>query len=283
MSLKPLSVSAFSFEVLPLEGALAVCHWAGFKGVGLPGFVNRGRSSYDPEEIGANPQPALDHLLPMLNKYELHGVDYFVQFASGFWGRSMNEPETARRQKNIAAFPGISRFCQQAKIPVVTVLPGVEHPGRSFEQDLDTAAETLRAIVKISADAGIQLCFEPHMESLTNTPEKALKLVERVPGLKITLDYSHFVLQHIDMEQIHSLIPHTGYVHLRPARPGKLQTRFAEGTIDWVDISKRLAAANYQGDIALEFVCGPWFDNNQVDTLTESIVTRDALAPYFGG
>jgi sugar phosphate isomerase/epimerase len=159
----------------------------------------------------------------------------------------------------------------------------MEHSGNAFEKDLDTAAETLRAIEKITAQAGVTLCFEPHMQSITNTPEKALALVERVPGLKIALDYAHFVLQYIEIEQIHTLIPHTGYFHLRPARPGKLQTRHAEGTIDFVDISKRLAAANYTGEIAIEYVCAPWFDANQLDTLTETFTTKQALDPYFTG
>jgi len=120
-----LSVCAYSFEALPLEGALGVCQSMGFKGVAVSGFANRGRSSYDPDEVGANPQKAADHLSALLHKYGLHAVDFFVQFSSSFYGRSMNEPDPAIRKKNVELFKGIVRFCQLVKIPVVTLLPGM--------------------------------------------------------------------------------------------------------------------------------------------------------------
>ncbi len=83
------------------------------------------------------------------------------------------------------------------------------------------------------------------------------------------------------MERIHKMIPHTGHVHIRQARPGKLQTRFVEGTIDFVDVAKRLQAANYPYALSIEYVCSDWYDINNVDTLTETLVTKEALEKHI--
>src|SRR5260370_41727067 len=97
------------------------------------------------------------------------------------------------------------------------------------------------------------------------------------PQAKITLDCSHYVLPSIPMDRIYKMIPHTGHVHLRQARPGKLQTRFVEGTIDFVDLAKRLEAAGYKNSLSIEYVCSDWFDLNQLDSLNETAVIKAAV------
>ncbi len=275
-----LTVATYCFEALPLEGALSLCKWMGFQGVVIAGFHKRGRVSYEPDEVGVNPQQAADHLNALLHRYELDAVDYFPQFGSTFYERSMNDPDLRVRDKNIEMFKGIVQFCKLTRTPGVTLLPGVDHPGRAQEENLDAAGETFRALVEIAGEEGIEVRFEPHMGSLTYRPELALALIKRVPGLKVTLDYSHFVLQYIDVNRVHPLLSHTGHVHVRPTRPGKLQTRFVEATLDFVDIIKRLQALNYQGCLSLEYVCEDWFDANRLDTLSETVHARAALEPY---
>jgi sugar phosphate isomerase/epimerase len=275
-----LSASNYSFEVLPLEGTLAVVKHIGVKVVDISGFHNRGAASYEPDEVGAHPQKFADHLNPLLNKYELEANDFFPQFATDFASRSVNHPDTAIVQKNIESFKGIVQFCKLTGMETITVLPGVDHPERSREQNLDASAACLKQYVEIAGEQGITVCFEPHMGSLTNTPELALALVERVPGLKVALDYSHFLVQYIPEERVHALIPHTGHFHIRQAKPGKLQTRFSEGTLDFVALAKRLEAAGYQGCMSLEYVHGEWYDMVRQDTLAETIATKKALEAY---
>jgi hypothetical protein len=54
-----LTVSGHSFEILSLEGVLALCKHLGFKGVDISGFHARGRCSIEPEAIAADPQGSL--------------------------------------------------------------------------------------------------------------------------------------------------------------------------------------------------------------------------------
>ncbi len=276
-----LTVSSYSFEAIPLEGALAVAKAMGFTGVDIGGFHNRGRASYEPDEVAADPQKFADNLKMLLDQYGLEAVDFFPQFGATPDHRSINDPDVNVRRRDEDVFAGIAQFCKLAGIPGITVLPGVDHPERSLEQNLELSADMLQRFVAIAAEAGLHLNFEPHMGSVCPTPELALNLIERVPGLLVTLDYSHFLLQYIPLERIHKLIPHTGHFHIRQARPGKLQTRFVEGTLDFVDIAHRLRQTGYSGCLSLEYVCADWYDINNVDTLTETMVTKAALEPYI--
>jgi sugar phosphate isomerase/epimerase len=238
-----LTASTYSFEAIPLEGTLAICKAMGFKAVDIAGFHQRGRASYEPDDVGAQPQKYADHLKRLLDTYELVAMDFFPQFATNFAIRSLNDPDPAVRQQNTTSFRGIVQFCKLVGMHTVTILPGVD----------------------------------PHMGSVALTPELARWLVERAPGAHVTLDYSHFLLQYIPMERIHTLIPVTGHFHIRQAKPGALQTRYSEGTVDFVDVARRLQAVGYNGAMSIEYVCADWYGANQIDTLTETAATKDAL------
>lgn len=275
-----LSASTYSFEAIPLEGTLAVCKSMGFKAVDIAGFHARGRASYEPDDVGANPQKFADRLNVLLDKYELEALDFFPQFGANPNERSMNDPDPTILKQNVQSFRGIVQFCKLTGMHNVTVLPGIDHPERPHAQNLDESAKALSLLVDIAGEAGIGITFEPHMASVAQTPEVALELLERVPGVKFTLDYSHYVLQYIPVERVHPMIPHAGHVHIRQAKPGKLQTAYSAGTIDFIDIIQRLKAAGYDGAVSVEYVCADWFGANEIDTLTETAVTKAALEPY---
>jgi sugar phosphate isomerase/epimerase len=276
-----LTVSSYSFEAIPLEGALAVVQSMGFKGTDIGGFHNRGKASLEPDQVAQNPQHYADYLKKLLDKYELHAFDYFVQFGSSPEERALTDPNPSVQQQNYQSIEGIAQFCKMLAIPTITVLPGLDDPSRPLEQNLELSGQGLKRYVEICGEYGVTVCYEPHMGSVADTPELALNLVERAHGIKIALDYSHFVLQYIPVERIHPLLPHAGHIHIRSARPGKLQTRWVEGTIDFVDIINRLKAQKYEHCLSIEYVCQDWFDGFQIDTLSETMVAKAALEAYI--
>lgn len=277
-----LTVSTHSFEWLPLEGTLAVAKAMGFTGVDIAGFHSRARCSLEPDEVGVEPEKYADHLNELLEKYELDAVDFFPQFGAQLTERSLNDPDPAVRQRNMDSFRGIIRFCALTRIPGFTISPGIPHPAWSLEQNLDAAGAELRILTDMAGEHGLTVRFEPHMMSVADTPERALALIERALHATVTLDYSHFLLQYIPVERIHALLPHTDHFHVRQARPGKLQTRTEEGTLDFVEIANRLKALNYERCLSIEYVCIPWYDCNQVDCLTETVFTKAILEPHVG-
>jgi hypothetical protein len=62
-----------------------------------------------------------------------------------------------------------------------------------------------------------------------------------------------------------------------------LQTKFAEGTVDFIDVAKRLEAVGYKYCLSIEYVCIDWYDCNQLDTITETVLTKAALDPHIKG
>jgi sugar phosphate isomerase/epimerase len=278
-----LTVSAYSFEVLPLEACLSIAKHMGFKAVDLSGFHARGRASIEPEAIAADPDHEADAVGELLARHGLTCTDFFPQFGASPDQHSLNDPDPEVREKNLALIRGCARFCQRLGIPGMTILPGVDHPLRKHEDNLQIAGHYLRLAAKIAEEYGVQLRFEPHMGSVAQTPEVAIRLVtEFATSARITLDYSHFMLQYIPLERIHACIPYTGHVHVRPTRAGKLQTRYVENTIPWAEVIARLKAVGYQGALSLEYVCADWYDLNQCDTLCETWTTKDALLPLVG-
>lgn len=278
-----LTISGHSFEALPLEGVMAVAKHLGFKGLDISGFHARGKCSIEPEDILANPQAQADMVKALLAKYELDAVGFFPQFGVSPDEHSLNDPDPVIRKKNMQLIRAGAQFCQMSNIPGITILPGVVHPGRSLNDNLAQSGEEMHKAAAICAEYDVTLRFEPHMGSVTQTPELTQELIDNyAPNAKVTLDYSHFVLQYIPEDRIHPLLAYADHVHIRPARPGKLQSRYDENTIDWIDIINRLKAQNYQSTLSVEFVCNPWYDMNQLDTLYESAVTKEALEPQIG-
>lgn len=278
-----LTVSGHSFEILSLEGVMALAHHLGFRGIDISGFHARGRCSLEPEDVAADPQGQADMVRALLDKYALDAVDFFPQFGTSPDHHGLNDLSADVRKKNEALIRGGAKFCQLAGIPGMTILPGVDHPERRPAENLQIAGQEMKKATEIAGEYGVKLRFEPHMGSITHTPELTLELIETyAPDAKVTLDYSHFVLQYIPEERIHKLLPYADHVHIRPARPGKLQVRHEENTIDWLDIINRLKAINYSSALSVEYVCSPWYDLNRLDTLYETTMTKEALESHIG-
>jgi sugar phosphate isomerase/epimerase len=143
----------------------------------------------------------------------------------------------------------------------------------SFER----AAGELRWAVEEAKRHGLQLRIEPHIQSVTWTPELAVEMCRRVPGLSLTVDHSHFVFHGIPYEQIAVMHPYGTHWHARQARPGEVQSRFQDGIIPFDRILSDLTDRGYDGVLCLEYVHGEWMAQDRVDCVTETIRLRDQL------
>lgn len=275
-----LSVANFSFEVLPLEATLMVSRSLGYSSVDIAGFYQRGKCSFEPQDVAANPQKQADILNPLLQKYDLSVTDFFPQFGVAPSLHSLNDPDPEVREENMRYVRGAAAFCKLIGSPGMTILPGIDHTSHTLAENLAVSTEYLRRAVDIAGEYGIEVRFEPHMGSVSDTPELALGIVNAVPGLKVTLDLAHFVLQYISVERAYALVPYTGHVHVRQAKPGKLQVAHDEGTLNFPDLISRLKAVGYTGALTVEYVCADWFEVNRNDTLHESAVAFERLRPY---
>ncbi len=210
------------------------------------------------------------------------GVDltcFYYRFGPGLADRNIADP--AHLDDNLQDFEQIVRFCTAARIPTIFLLPGILNPGQTVSDALAASARSLNAFMPLAEDAGITLTIEAHVQSLTESPALVEELLAAVPGLKLTLDYSHFVCLGYCQEDIDRLAPHAAHVHLRQAKPGELQTKLDQGTINFPRLIATLKAAGYDGCLALENVHQDYMNTLYDDVLTETVRMRDLVRRYL--
>ena len=176
----------------------------------------------------------------------------------------------------------VAKFCAAAGIASVFVLPGVCNPGQGRAQALAQSAASLAALLPIAEREGVTLTIEPHVHSFLESPALTLELLQKVPGLKLTLDYAHFVCLGHTQDAIDVLAPHAAHVHVRQARPGALQTKLSQGTINMAAMLGTLRDAGYAGWLSVEWVHQDYMDTLYDDVLTETIACRDLLRTWLG-
>jgi sugar phosphate isomerase/epimerase len=262
-----LSVTSWSFPSCTLDEAWAIAQALGFTALDVGLFygpaLEKARVLSDP--IGA----AAD-----LKGRGIRGANLYWLFGAGLADRALTDPSA--RSANLTDFAASCRFAAEAGIPSVFVLPGVAD-ARPKAEAIRESATSLRAMLPIAEDHGVTLTVEPHVGGLLGSPAETLSLLDQAPGVKLALDYAHFVCMGFTQEAIDPLAAHAGHVHLRQARPGALQTKWGEGTLDFASMVTTLRAADYGGWLAVEYVHQSYMNTLFDDVLTETIRMRDAM------
>lgn len=270
-----LTCTSFSFPLLPFERSLQQIALLDIGAVDLGAHLDGTHLSV--EAIEADPRGEAERVKRAVAAAELSIADLFPTFGRGFRDRPVNTSDPALQEANRRRFTALVEFCRLTGCPGMTLLPGVVWDDLGAARSFELSVAGLTEFVATGREAGLRVSIEPHLESVVEEPERALALVEAVPGLQFTLDYSHFVAAGIDPERVHPLLPHVGHFHARQAAPGQLQSARAEGTLDFPDLVRRLAAVGYDGYISVEYTWQEWRDCNRLDVVSESILLRDEL------
>lgn len=268
-----LSLTSWSMPLCALTEAAAISNALGIGALDVGLFY---RSALDRDAILADPNAVAETVTAL-------GVavpNYYHLFGDGLEGRNLALPGTV--DDNARDLSRVLSFCDGAGIGTVFVLPGVINPGQSRRQAFAASAESLNALVAVAADFDATLTIEPHVHSLLESPTDVLALLEAVPGLKLTLDYAHFVCLGYRQEDIDVLAPHAAHVHLRQARPGALQAKGTQGTINMAAQFGTLREAGYDGALSLEFVHQDYMNTLFDDVLTETVALRDLYRSWAG-
>jgi len=267
-----LSVTCWSFPELTLDEVTGVARAIGFQAIDLGYFY---RSALDRRRVLDTPEAYGAELLARLpvkvaNLYHLFGADVAE--------RNLASP-TARHE-NTADFRQALKFCKAVGAPTIFVLPGILNSGQSRGQALAETAESLKPLLEAGHAAGITVCVEAHVHSYLESPALAAELCARAPGLKLALDYAHFVVSGYRQDEIDALAPLAGHVHLRQARPGALQTGLDQGTINFPAMFASLRDTGYDGYVAAEYVHQAYFDTLHDDVLSETVKLRDLFRAW---
>lgn len=274
-----LTCTSFSFPLLSFEDALKVVALIGIPNVDVG--AHQGGCHIQPAEIEESPQIVAERIRRATAQAGLRVSDLFATFGDGFRDRPVNSLNPEEREANFRRFRALVQVAKGVDAKGITLLPGVVWDEIGEDESFEVAARELRRLLRVAHDAGLRLSVEPHLESVVEPPDRALALIEAVPGLQLTLDYSHFIASGYEPDDVHPLLRYAGHFHARQARRGHLQASHRDGTLDFPDIVSRLRAVGYRGDICLEYTWQEWRGANNVDVLMESVLLRDLLRPLL--
>ncbi len=274
-----LSCQSFSFPLMSFERSLKAIALLEIEAADLGAHL--GGAHLQPDVIEADPTGQAERIKRAADEAGLVVSDLFPTFGHGFRDRPVNTPDMAMRAANRQRFAALIQVCKLVGCPGLTLLPGVIWDELGAERSFELSREALTELVADGRDAGLRVSIEAHLESVVEEPERALELVEAVPGLQFTLDYTHFIAADIPAERVHPLIPHTGHFHARQGAPGQLQSLDSEGTIDFNDIVQRLKGVGYDGYLCVEYTWQEWRNCNRLDVAAESAILRDKLRSYL--
>ena len=102
-----------------------------------------------------------------------------------------------------------------------------------------------------------------------------------MPGLTLTLDYTHFAIEGIPDAEAHKLIKYASHFHARCASKGVLQTIIQENSIDYASIVNEMKKTGYNGFIGVEYIWMEWQNANRVDNISEGLQLREAIRKEF--
>ena len=270
-----LACADFTFPLLPHNKVLDLIAMLDLKGVDIGLF--EGRSHLWPSREFNNPRRSARILKKKLGDRGLVAADIFMQMGEDFAAYAVNHPHARRRRKARDWFGRTLEYAVEAGARHVTGLPGVLHADESRAASWGRAVEELGWRVEQASAHGLVYGVEAHIGSLAPRPKTAARLMAAVPGLTLTLDYTHFTRVGLPDKEVEPLVQHASHFHVRGGRKGRLQERFAHNTVDYKRVVETMQQTGYKGWLGIEYVWIDWEHCNECDNLSETILFRDFL------
>jgi sugar phosphate isomerase/epimerase len=156
--------------------------------------------------------------------------------------------ENVAREKLVEQFEAICKMARSLSIATLTI------PAAPIGSDLESEVARLRELVAIAETYGLVLTVETRIGTLTEMPNTAVKLCERVPGLGLTLDPSHYICGPNQNKPFDQVYPHVKHVHLRDTGRtlDKMQVRVGQGEIEYSRIITQLEKHHYDRVLTVE-------------------------------
>ncbi len=191
-----LAISSLTWKSQPLVTAVEKAAHSGFAWVDL-GILSW--SQFGPLDL----IDSFDqHILPVKAALDKNGVR--VSSLNAGIENSPSDPDGLLQAKAL---------CRAARL--LDAAAGVTLSPPASGQSIQDAAKALMPRVSLFADEGVQLMVETHMHSLTESLPDTIMLLKAVPGLQITLDASHYLVQGYQPDEITALLSRTGHAHIR--------------------------------------------------------------------
>ena len=146
------------------------------------------------------------------------------------------DPKTFEKQ-----FQATCELARVVRVPLIT-LPAAPHGS-----DVNQEVARLKNLVKIADRTGILLAVPTWMGTLPEDPDVAVDLCQRVLGLGLTLDPSHYAVGMNQGKPYDHVYPFVKHVHLRDTGRGlnQFQVHVGQGEIEYSRVIAQLSRFHY--------------------------------------
>lgn len=278
MELK-LACADFAFPLLSHDNVLDLISMLEIEGVDIGLF--EGRSHLQPTSVFRDIKKNAKELSNKLKDRGLIPADIFIQTALDFVTSASNHPNEKVRKKSRERFLETLEFASECGSKHVSALPGVNFKEEPEEDSFKRCCDELLWRCDNAKKHNLVFGVEAHLGSIIQTPEETLRLIQNVPGLTLTLDYTHFTKVGIPDTEIEPLIKYAGHFHARGAAKNRLQTVLKENIIDYARVISVMKETDYQGTIGIEYTWNEWEGCNKTDNISETILLRDFIIAAY--
>ena len=269
----------YTFPLLAHDKVLSLIAMLDCEGVDIGLFS--GRSHLTPETEFDQPAKRAKLLKKKLEDRGLVATDVYLQLDTDFSPYAINHPEKKRRELAREGFYKLMGYANELGADHITCLPGMIFPGEEKSASVQRCYEELSWRLEKSASSGLVFAIEVHIGSPFINPVDTLLLLESVPALTLTLDYTHYVYAGYAQNAVDLFLNNASHFHARGGKERQLQTTMTENIIDYNAITHKLKSTNYNGWIGLEYIWTEWERCNEADTISETIRLRDIIKNAF--
>lgn len=138
-------------------------------------------------------------------------------------------------------FKAVCQLARMTRVPLITITASPTGTG------IDDEVKRLRHLAKFCDKDGITLSLATRQGTLTESPATAVELCEKVPGLALTLDPSHYIATQTPVRDYDQVYPYVRHVHLRDSGrgPNQFQVLVGQGEIEFSRVITQLERCHY--------------------------------------
>ncbi len=155
-------------------------------------------------------------------------------------------------------FQAVCRLAKAAKVVTLVVRAGPL--GTPFNEEI----ERLRRMVAIASQEGSVVGLLTESGRLSHDAATTKSLCDNVPGLAVTLDPSHLMLDSTQPKigKMEDLLPKAVHVRLRDSTPKELQVRIGQGEVEYGKLVTQLEKVQYNNALCVDLAAIPDTDQN---------------------
>jgi sugar phosphate isomerase/epimerase len=246
--------SANAFREYDWDETIEIVADAGYDGIELlfdrphlyPHDVDDGTVADVRDALGDN-----DLAISNCNAFMLTAIE-------GFHHPSYIEPDTEYRQKRIDYTKAALRTAAALDHDYISIEPGGPIPEeKSREWALDTFVESLREVLPVAEDVGVDLHVEPEPELLIETVDEFQEFADRIdhPRIRCNFDAGHlFCVGEDPIGAFDALEPFVDHVHLEdiPEDRSHEHTQLGDGAMEIDELLGALDDRDYEGFVTVE-------------------------------